>query len=280
MDSNRESEIERSMLAQLLENSLLYRSSKDYKALLDFVVRLGNFAPFNAMLLHIQKPGLMYAASAHDWHKLFDRTIKEGARPLLILWPFGPVALVYDVEDTTGPDLPVDVMQFFRAIGPMTSEKILGFKRHLNRVGVDLELIDYGGGLAGQIKLVYRALNDDERNKYQVALNNTQDSNVQFATLVHELGHLYLGHLGVDKKLKVPKRGSLTHRQRELEAESFSYVVCHRNGVQSTAENYLAGYVEKNTSIDDLDIYLLLRTAGQVEALLGLTPHIRFGDKN
>jgi hypothetical protein len=29
----------------------------------------------------------------------------EGARPLLILWPFGPVALVYDVMDTAGKDL-------------------------------------------------------------------------------------------------------------------------------------------------------------------------------
>jgi hypothetical protein len=98
----------RSLLDQLLEDSRLYRTSKDYKDLLDFVVRLRNFAPFNAMLLQVQKPGLSYAASARDWRERFGRHPKEGARPLLILWPFGPVALVYDVQDTEGKPLPED----------------------------------------------------------------------------------------------------------------------------------------------------------------------------
>ena len=65
------------------------------------------------MLLQVQKPGLSYAASARDWRERFGRTPKEGARPLLILWPFGPVALVYDVLDTEGDDLPQDVAPSF-----------------------------------------------------------------------------------------------------------------------------------------------------------------------
>src|ERR1035441_7148432 len=97
-----ESSAARSLLDQLLTDSRLYKQSKDYKDLLDFVVRLRNFAPFNAMLLQVQKPGLKYAASAHDLLVRFGRTPKEAARPLLILWPFGPVAPVYDVLDTEG----------------------------------------------------------------------------------------------------------------------------------------------------------------------------------
>ena len=91
-----ETDAARSMLDQLLDDSRLYRKGADYQNLLDFVVRLRNFAPFNALLLQIQKPGLNHAASARDWRENFGRTIKEDARPLLILWPFGPVALVYD----------------------------------------------------------------------------------------------------------------------------------------------------------------------------------------
>ena len=49
----------RSMLDQLLADSRLYSSTQEYKSLLDFVVRLRNFAPFNATLLQIQSPGLM-----------------------------------------------------------------------------------------------------------------------------------------------------------------------------------------------------------------------------
>src|SRR3984893_528149 len=92
-----EIEATRSLLDTLLTDSRLYRATAAYKELLDFVVRLRNFAPFNAMLLQMQKPGLTYAASAVDWWTRFGRNPKEGTRPLLILWPFGPVALVYDV---------------------------------------------------------------------------------------------------------------------------------------------------------------------------------------
>src|SRR5882724_7955677 len=88
-----EIEAARSLLDQLLTDSRLYKQSKDYKDLLDFVVRLRNFAPFNAMLLQVQKPGLSYAASARDWRERFGRRPKEGACPLVILWPFGPVSL-------------------------------------------------------------------------------------------------------------------------------------------------------------------------------------------
>lgn len=72
---------ERSLLADLLELSRLYHTSKDYLELLDFASRLRNFAPFNAMLLQIQRPGLTYAASEYDWQTRFNRTIKEDARP-------------------------------------------------------------------------------------------------------------------------------------------------------------------------------------------------------
>ena len=74
-----ESGVARSLLDQLLTESRLYTRSRDYQNLLDFVVRLRNFAPFNAMLLQVQKPGLAYAASANDWFQKFGRTPKEGA---------------------------------------------------------------------------------------------------------------------------------------------------------------------------------------------------------
>jgi hypothetical protein len=130
-----ETEAVRSLLDQLLEDSRLYTGSAEYKALLDFVVRLRNFAPFNAMLLQVQKPGLTYAASARDWRDRFGRTPKEGVRPLLILWPFGPVALVYDVLDTEGDELPEDVASFF-AQGPIDQARLVWFTTRLGRRGI------------------------------------------------------------------------------------------------------------------------------------------------
>jgi len=107
-----ESEAARSVLDQLLADSRLYHTSEGYRELLDFTIKLRNFAPFNGMLLQIQKPGLQYAASAYEWREKFDRQPKRDARPLLILWPFAPVMLVYDELDTEGAALPSDVRSF------------------------------------------------------------------------------------------------------------------------------------------------------------------------
>src|SRR5260370_14348610 len=116
----------RSLLDRLLADSKFYKQSKDYQDLLSFVVRLRNLAPFNAMLLKVEEPGMKFGASARDWRERFGRTPKEDARPLLIMWPFGPVALVYDEMDTEGDPLPEDVSSFV-ARGPITNEEMASF---------------------------------------------------------------------------------------------------------------------------------------------------------
>jgi hypothetical protein len=116
-------EIAQSLLGELLEQSRTYHNSKAFKDLLDFVVKMRHFAPFNAFLLHLQRPGLRFAASAHDWQERHGRRIKEGAWPLIILWPFGPVALVYDIADTEGPPLPTAVANAFSATGTIDSRR-------------------------------------------------------------------------------------------------------------------------------------------------------------
>lgn len=259
----------RSLLDRLFEDSRLYRTGKDYKDLLDFVVRLRNFAPFNAMLLQVQKPGLSYAASARDWRERFARHPKEGARPLLILRPFGPVALVYDVQDTEGKPLPEDVSSFV-ARGSITVAVLQTFQPLLARKNVDLAWVDMGDRSAGLIRMVRRAASNNEATQYRININRNHDAAVQLTTLAHELGHLSLGHLGPDKKLSIPERPALSHPRQELEAESVAYIVCNRRGVQSKSETYLSSFVDANTTVDDLDIYQIMRAAGQVETMLGL----------
>ena len=49
-----------------------------------------------------------------------------------------------------------------------------------------------------------------------------------------------------------------------------------RNGVRSKSETYLTHYVEMTTTVDDIEVYQVMRAAGQVEALLGLAAHRRY----
>ena len=267
----------RSLLDRLLIDSRLYRTSKDYQDLLTFVARLRNFAPFNAMLLQVQKPGLRFAASAQDWRVRFNRFPKEGARPLLILWPFGPVALVYDSVDTDGAPMPEDVSSFI-AIGPVDHSALRSYVPLLARKNIKCHWVDAGDGNAGLVRVTGRGATPAEGRQYAVHINKNHPPQVQFATLTHELAHLTLGHLGPDKKLGIPARPPLAHAKQELEAESVAYILCERVGVASKSQTYLSSFVAEVKTIDDLDVYQIMRAAGQVETMLGLAHRSSFNE--
>jgi hypothetical protein len=262
------------MLDQLLEDSRMYLKGADYQNLLDFVVRLRNFAPFNALLLQIQKPGLRHAASARDWRDTFGRTINDGARPLLILWPFGPVTLVYDLMDTVGEDLPSGIAAF-AATGQIDNVALERFALLTAKKAITWKEVDSGDGNAGSIELLTRPAIVGDASSYRMNINKNHDANVQFATLAHELAHLFLGHLGRDSFLSIPARPPQSHQQRELEAESIAYIVCARNSVANKSASYLANYVKQDATVEQLDMYQIMRAAGQVESLLGLAAHTK-----
>jgi hypothetical protein len=257
----------RSLLDQLLNDSRLYRTGADFKALLDFVVQLRNFAPFNAMLLEIQKPGLTYAASALDWQERFGRTVKKDSRPLLILWPFAPVAFVYDIQDTEGQPFPPGVSPFVTD-GNFDEERLWDFTRKLDKKSIHWIPIDKGEGKAGSIQCVHRP--HDLPAQYELRVNRNHSTEVKFTTLLHELAHLFLGHLGRDIYLKIPDRSSMDHAAVEIEAESVAYIICHRNGLKPRSDSYLSKYVAPDADSDSIGLYQIMRAAGQIETLLGL----------
>ena len=219
-------EVARSLLDQLLADSKVYKTTESYKALLDFVVGLRNAAPFNAMLLQLQKPGLTYVAS-------------------------------------------------FFATGEITSKEMQSFKALLQRKRIELRWVDHGDANAGSIRVVSRGP-DDKETSYLVKLNQSHPPAVQFTTLAHELGHLFLGHIGDNTQLKIPKRRAMTHTEVEIEAESVAYLVCERNGVKAKSESYLSCFVKNGVTTDSLDLYQITRAAGQVETILKLTNHTKF----
>lgn len=258
----------RSHLDQLLEDARLYQEGPGYRELLDFVARMPAFAPFNAMLLNLQKPGLSYAATPRHWLEKFGRRPKEDARPLLVMHPFGPVAIVYDVQDTEGDPLP-DAAWSFTARGDMDEAELRGLLSHANLLNVTATLVDAGDRLAGSIEVRARPTLKTP-GQYLLRLNRNHTPAVQFGTLVHELAHLCLGHLGGDTKQQIPDRRAAPHAQRELEAESVSYVVSKRRGLEPHSVPYLAQFFKGEEPPAMPDRYEVMRVAGRIERLLGL----------
>ena len=234
--------------------------------MLDFVSRLTRFAPFNAMLLHLQKPGLSYAASARDWLLKFGRRPKDGARPLLILQPFGPVALLYDVQDTEGRPVPEGVFAF-TAKGSLSEGDLRAIAECCKRQRVAVTWVDAGDHLAGYIG-VETAPSSKTAGRYALRLNRNHALAAQFATLTHELAHLYLGHLGGDRKLKIPDRAGLQHAARELEAESVCYLVSMRRGIEPQSVSYLSQFFRETQPPTMPDSYHVMRVAGIVERMI------------
>lgn len=274
-----EAEATRSLLDRLLTDSRPYTKTQDFKKLLDFVARMRNLAPFNAMLLQVQKPGLHFAASAFDWEVRFGRKPKEGAHPLLTLWPFGPVAVVYDVLDTEGAELPRGFFSCY-ARGPVDEGRIAAFAEPPRKKNIDWCWVDAGDERAGFIRVTKRATSDNEATECRIHINRNHPPATQFKTVAHELAHLFFGHLGPHKKLNIPERPRPDHRQGELEAESVAYLVCARKGIESASETYLTDYVDQHITVDQIDVYQVMPAAGHVEALLGLSEHTRFESRN
>jgi hypothetical protein len=63
------------------------------------------------------------------------------------------------------------------------------------------------------------------------------------------LGHIHCGHLGSGEDHWWPDRRGLNRTGVEFEAESVSYIVCRRLGLETTSAQYLAGYVKENVEL-------------------------------
>jgi len=259
-------ETERALIDQLIAAMRLYNTSVAIKELFTFTQNLREFAPFNAMLLHIQKPGLTHAATVQDWHNRFARVPKEGARPLLILRTKGPVDFVFDIQDTEGRDVPEDAFAF-PTFGALSEDEFDAFIKALRTERIETLALDLGDGMAGWIKLKTASQAKKGKNLYHLGYNSNHDANTRFVTLAHELAHLYLGHLGPDAGRRVPDRRTTTYDLMEVEAEMTAYLVAMRNGLKPKSETYLANY---QGAFKDLKLYDIFRAANAVETAFGI----------
>ena len=258
---------ERALIDQLIASTRLYNSSEAVHELFGFIVRPREFTPFNAMLLHIQKPGLTYAATARDWWRRFGCAPKFGARPLLVLRALGPVDLVFDNLDVEGSNVPLDAFSF-PTFGDLTEDRFREFMWWVVRERIEIEELDAGDAVAGWIEPVSRSNAFNGKNTYRLAYNRNQPAPTRFVTVAYELAHLYLGHMGGDRGRRVPDRGYTDRALREVEAECTAYLVARRNGVKPRSETYLANY---QGAFERLDLYAITRAANAVETAMGIS---------
>jgi hypothetical protein len=254
-----------------------------YADLLLFIARFRMYSPFNAMLVHTQMPGAIYVATPKRWAQHYKRTIHPGARPITILQPKGPVLFVFDVSDTSplsgAPELPESITNPFAIHNGKENGELDKTIENAKRDGVRVHQREFGSQYGGQIGPINTSdvfilpgpcFNDNPVKipvRYELSLNSHQSREEQYATLVHELGHLYCGHLGSPNKQYWPDRRGLDRQVEECEAESISYLVCTRLGIETPSEEYLADYLGEGGKMPPISLETVIKMAGLIQRM-------------
>jgi len=256
---------ERSALDDLAHQIIGHRGSKEFAEAIAFAAKFRAYAPFNNMLVYFQNPRATYFASARDWWQRFERTIKEDARPLIILMPFGPVMPVFDVDETEGKPLPDTLEHFGEATGDFRPEVLTRTLENCERDKIQVQRKSMPRLAAGFATTRLR----ESRYKMRIVVRAELDDGSAYSVLCHELAHIYLGHLGGDPHGWWPCRLNLTHRAVELEAESAAYIVCKRARLITRSAEYLVTYLTSKDDFDAVSIDLIGRVAGYIERMGG-----------
>lgn len=261
---------------ELFHRSKKYKGSKEFFHFFNFIASFKHYSRFNTMLVYLQDASVTFFGGANFWQTKFNRYVKEDARPYLILQPFSPVMLVYDIFQTEGKETPQEFL-----------EKGLGTKPFEVKGRINPLILDEAIAIAKSwgIKISFKPLSFFNagyvttifKGYLEIALKSGMTYEENLAVLIHELGHLLLGHTGHAalrqmtkegkvKEMKLIKR-QLSRTGEELEAETISFLICKKLGLETRAAEYLAGYINSDKDLDEFSHELVIKIADKIEEM-------------
>lgn len=202
----------------------------------------------------------------------------------MLLARFGPVEFVYDVSQTEpmadARPLPIDAAPFAMAAVVQSGELLERLIGGVSENGVRVVRARQGVALAGKIERVANtgaAVGTGVPLRWVVALNETHSPTEQLATMSHELGHLFCGHLGADEGDAWPVRDEGTDdHTREFEAESVACLVFGWIAPRAELPPYLEHILLPGEPVPDHGWSYVAKAADKVLDLLGVEPEPTF----
>jgi hypothetical protein len=296
---------------QLIKQALEVPTPDGVAKFLDFTTSFRRLGVWNARMAYIQRPGARIIASEYEWNSK-GRQVVPDAIPIIILWPSSPIRFVYELEDTA-PRIdreaisdPFAVKGAFQprvlsALGSSLIKQksfkisIEGRRQGFNSAG---SATSHGVGsirrpnderpLWNENPISDFALKHGESHRnsdnlgiptYRVIVNDRLEPKERFVTIAHELGHIFLGHLGKcasqmgkDEESGWPDRRLLGKNEMEVEAEAVAYLIASRAGIVSASAQYMKAYATR-ADMTKIDIDLIVRSAARIERM----SKIRYG---
>lgn len=184
---------------------------------------------------------------------------------MLLLAPMHPVMLVYDLDQTEGKPIPKELEMFSLFEGhwdPARNHQTIDNAAKHDRIRVDFkELSATNSGFA----TLARGSGDW---KMRIAIHAPLDEPSRYGVLVHELAHIYLGHLGSDRDRWWPSRSELDAKAVEIEAEAVAYIVTTRLGLRGPSAVYVSGYLPQDGPVPAaVSIDLIARVSSRIEEM-------------
>jgi len=251
-------------LDELFKNSKKYEKSKEFMDLLEFINKFPYLSPFNAFLVNTQDSSASIVLTESKWEK-YGRKVKPSVRPYIIMIPFGPVSFVYNITDTYeivegSSSIPDSLINPFYTKGVLKRDVYDYTCRNSNKENIFCEEYEMKKNSAGYVTT-------RKGGDFNIYVNSLFDITAKYSTIVHELAHVYCGHLGNMINSWWSSRMGMSLDIKEIEAESVSYLVCRRLGLTTSSHEYLSNYIKEDKPLPNISIDRILTVANYIEKM-------------
>jgi len=236
-------------------------------------------------------------ATEHEWRKVGRRVLPD-AVPIIVLWPFSPIRLVYELDDT-GPPIsdhnlydPFAVQGYFK---PAFLSRLTANLKKQKNFRITIENRRHGRDRAGSAAAqgnLWNLQNEEIRKlaesnavttneisnravpAFRIVLNDRLAPGERFVTLAHELAHIFCGHLGPcgsrtgdnDDEGGWPDRRGLGKPEKEIEAEAAAFQIASRAGLIARSAEYVAPYLRR-ADMTKISLEWIVRATARIERL-------------
>jgi hypothetical protein len=208
------------------------------------------------------------------WARKYQRRLRPGARPIVILAPMSPVLFVFDIRDTEGPALPLTALP---APGSPSRLPPRWLDTTLHNCGIQhiavrdtLKLASAGDAvirLTSALRKKYVELGLEPNSRYLVRLPSGLTPEEKYSALVLELGRIFCGHLGIDGDAWWPDRKDLNFDRTEMEAAAVAYLVCRRRGLAAAPGGVLNECIQNGKELPLVSLNVVFQAANHIETM-------------
>lgn len=275
-----------SLIKEAYNGIKLIRNSEDYKRWLNFYDGFHQYSFRNTMLIYMQNPSASLCAGFNTW-KNKKRYVKAGEKGLKILAPITETVLreVPVLDDDGKPILDENGKEQTKKV----KEKVFTNKFYVTStfdisqtVGETIPELSYSGTSEkvenyGALKKVLEEIAPfpveytdelqegcDGRCSYtaeQIYIRNDMEEAKTVEVLIHEIGHAYMHDKTRFEEAKEHLKVISDRDSREIQAESLSYIVTHKLGLDTSGFSfpYIAAWSSNHTEQEVMNAMIYIR---------------------